>query len=262
MGFQAEFGQSFAPDLNWIWDENAMVDILALGKAFRGNKRKTRDSWDKYYLQQLPVAKVTATMSSDKLNRLRGASNPQLTGTFRWVWGFLPNQDRDALLAAYDPKALLGKRRLEASEAEWASFAEKLQKRKGSCRQGADVYYIRGVSPADLSAFARQAVSHSDPVLPGGVQFQKATRDLKLPFTSSSDDPLELPDDAALAAMENWILDAHCPRWLRDRYRRQNKRRGTGGRSCRPAPNGLTDGGEAPTGEPVADAAERPSSGP
>ena len=66
----------------------------------------------------------------------------------------------------------------DASEAQWKSFAEKLQKRKGKRHQGADEYYVLGIRPADLSASARQRVSQSEPVLPGGMQFQKATLEL------------------------------------------------------------------------------------
>ena len=86
---------------------------------------------------------------------------------------------------------------------------------------------------------------------------QRARAQLRLtrPFAEEAADPIELPDDEALAALEAWTLHADCPRWLRDRYRRHNKRHDTGGRGSRPSPNGLTDGEEAPKEEPVAGAA-------
>ena len=112
-------------------------------------------------------------MSVDKLNSLRGCSQPQLAGTYQWVWGFLPKELRADFFAAYDPKAVLWARRFEASEAEWTSFAEKVKRRKGKCSEGADEHYVHGVSLADVSALARQRVLHSEPVLPGGMQIQQ-----------------------------------------------------------------------------------------
>ena len=44
------------------------------------------------------------------------------------------------------------------------------------CSEGEVEHYVRGVSPADLSALARQSVLHSEPVLPGGKQIQQTTR--------------------------------------------------------------------------------------
>ena len=42
------------------------------------------------------------------------------------------------------------------SEAEWTSFAEKVKRRKWKRSEGADEHYVLGVSPADVSAHARQ----------------------------------------------------------------------------------------------------------
>ena len=124
------------------------------------------------------VTDVLRDMPTLKLNALRGGSTPKLAGTYLWVWGFLPKAGRDALVAAFDVKAVLWKMRFEASEAQWASFAEKVRKRKTKHQKGADDYYILGVSPAILSAVARQAVSQSEPVLPGGVNFREGSLEL------------------------------------------------------------------------------------
>ena len=91
-----------------------------------------------------------------------------------------------------------------------------------------------------------------DAMRPRAADMARYALRLTRPFAGQADDPIELPDDEALAALEAWTLEADCPRWLRDRYRRHNKRRDTGGGGTRPTPNGLTDGEEAPKEEPVA----------
>ena len=91
-----------------------------------------------------------------------------------------------------------------------------------------------------------------DAMRPRAADMARYALRLTRPFAGQADDPIELPDDEALAALEAWTLEADCPRWLRDRYRRHNKRRDTGGGGTRPTPNGVTDGEEAPKEEPVA----------
>ena len=135
LGFQAEFGNDFEASLQWVWEEHAMEEIAAVGNTFYRSKGKSHDSWDKFFLQQQSVSEITETVSVVKLNGLRGASQPQLAGTYRWVWGFLPKELRDALFAAYDPKAVLWAQRFEANEAQWTSFAEKVNKRKGEAQR-------------------------------------------------------------------------------------------------------------------------------
>ncbi len=149
----------------------------ALGKALFRLKGWKGDSWDKFYLERRPIAEVVEAMSTDKLNSLRGCSRPQLAGTYRWVC-FLSDTQRTVLFTDFDAKSLLCERRFEASEAQWASFSEKLRKRNLRSYAGADDYYIRGVSAVDLSSESLQAVSHSDPVLPGGLTVRRAAVEL------------------------------------------------------------------------------------
>ena len=83
LGFRSEFGDGFETNLQWIFKECAMDEISAVGHTFHRNKGKSHDSWDKFFLQRRPVSEVTETISSEKLNRLRGTSQSQLAGTYR-----------------------------------------------------------------------------------------------------------------------------------------------------------------------------------